>query len=86
MTEQEAKTKWCPLGKRYIADEFNMGAAMTAINEPEGDYRQSCIASDCMMWQEQFRKVTEADVEACDLFEVGDMNMPDGGYCGLAGK
>lgn len=46
MTEDEAKTKWCPMVRitatKGYEDVDNRGQAL-------GDYQ--CIASDCMMWR-----------------------------------
>ena len=41
MTEQEAKTKWCPMAQ--ISYQLYSGVGRL-------DY-QTCIASDCMMWR-----------------------------------
>lgn len=72
MTEEEAKTKWCPMvrttwGNVCFAPTDQPPAPGRAydfelVRKPEGAL---CIASDCMMWRA---------IE------------PDYGFCGLAGK
>lgn len=42
LTEDEAKTKWCPMGRRWTAGPS--GAATTNVGA-------CCIASGCMMWR-----------------------------------
>jgi hypothetical protein len=42
MTEEEAKTKWCPMLRK--------GPLGTARNAPE-DVPNTCIGSVCMMWR-----------------------------------
>jgi hypothetical protein len=88
MIEEEAKTKWCPFGKRYISDEFASGTGMTAINEPESDFRQSCIASDCMMWVWDRKKGgtysdTSEQAKAVGLSGYLEATVSIG-HCGLA--
>jgi len=39
MTEQEAKTKWCPMVRHVTTNGCNSSGFET------------CIASDCMMWR-----------------------------------
>ena len=47
MTEQEAKTKWCPMIRSSAGIESNC-----ATNTYDESYTHpSCIASDCMMWR-----------------------------------
>lgn len=73
MTEEEAKTKWCP----HI--RFGHGNAPTGGNMIiKDDYADpSCRASDCMMWQVK---------EYRDPMKPGSVEIPDpkDGYCGLA--
>ena len=54
MTEDEAKTKWCPM-VRHEGDEngsFNRGNPGDEINDHDKNRGTlcNCIASDCMMW------------------------------------
>lgn len=52
MTEDEAKTKWCPMARAWA--EGNDGHA-ASINRQyqrgKPDIDCYCIASDCMMWR-----------------------------------
>lgn len=94
MTEEEAKTKWCPFARVKTWTAENGGGvpdnAASANRTHQG--RQitgsSCIASACMAW----RWGNEADGEtpAYRTTRVKDSpghfdNAPLG-YCGLAGK
>lgn len=81
MTEDEAKTKWCPMGRLFFSD--------AAINDPSHNHID-CIGSACMM----FRKSVVVD-ESAELAEVRTENGLLAGYrkqmkeifwCGLAGK
>lgn len=80
MTEDEAKTKWCPF-VRYEGDyggPFNRGGEKdNPLNiRARGDYSCSCIGSACMAWREESKN-------------TGTSYRPEwtkNGYCGLAGK
>lgn len=80
MTEDEAKTKWCPMSRVVSGDKeagvvsavafnrtMNVGTVPVEIGYPKG---ACCIGSGCMMWR------------------WGKPSMgpgyPDHGYCGLA--
>jgi hypothetical protein len=74
MTEDEAKTKWCPYG-RGDNDQNDRG-------EPK--YASRCIASDCMAWR-WFFILDESMPTGMNAHRTdGDGNWL--GYCGLAGK
>ncbi len=69
MTEEEAKTRWCPMtrisyGKTDVCD--NRG-------NPNGGLNALCLASDCMLWVEDRRTTTPKDRQ----HHVAD------GHCGL---
>ena len=74
MTEDDAKTKWCP-AVRWTKGGFS-GDVYTAHNryvdekaEEQHGYNR-CVASGCMMWR---KYIKDSD---------GELH----GYCGLAGK
>lgn len=75
MTEDEAKTKWCPMFRvtAYELDapqDYRPQTDNRGRHAPEGN----CLGSGCMAWR---------------VYSVDDRtreNGPQGGYCGLAGK
>ena len=82
MTEDEAKTKWCP----YQEIRLNMMAStlgnLIKMYPKDGariasgaNENRDCIASGCMMWRKRIKSYG-------GLSEA----MDDEGYCGLAGK
>lgn len=76
MTEEEARTKWCPHGRVYSSiGPYNR----TEIRAADGPSR--CIASNCMAWR-------WAKDELVDFVSNGK-SIPgyksENGYCGLAG-
>lgn len=48
-TEDEAKTKWCPL-VRISFGRVSDGSALAAVNRAQDD-GISCLASACMSWR-----------------------------------
>ena len=93
MTEEEAKTKWCPFARVIVGqadgshiatqppyNRFQRADDRTAV--PPASY---CIGSACMAWRwikpiPRFKEGTmEVDPETLNL-------PPTHGYCGLAGK
>lgn len=77
MTEEEAKTKWCP-----IVRPVNVSATARAVSGSA-----TCIASACMAW----RWAQPGIVSGLDLSGTAEevaARYPDiqsDGYCGLAG-
>lgn len=71
MTEEEAKTKWCPfvrLGETAIGSTYNRCGPEASLY---------CIGSACMAWRWNER----------GLRVIGSIPPPGGeGHCGLAGK
>ena len=89
MTENEAKTKWCPHARvtTYAMDD---GPGMTATNKTSGGAIRDgarCIASQCMAWRWRL-EYTPAPIP--ELYDVQILSVTTGasktdGYCGLAG-
>jgi len=77
LTEEEAKTKWCP-HKRVDSYEGNSNYNTHA----DGDLpdESKCIASDCMMWR--WDEASDRD-ENGNL--IGGTNYNTEGHCGLGG-
>ena len=78
MTEEEAKTKWCPEARVFDSD----GGSAAGANRKLGyDWasRTNCIASDCMMWRWEF-----------DEYQIvgdnGEQKSLTMGFCGKGGK
>ena len=81
MTEEEAKTKWCPHSRAVlyggkISKVLSSGHNRATFSKTEGkdeDYLNPefcrCIGSECMSWR----------------WVYGQDTVP-GGYCGLAGE
>lgn len=77
MTEEQAKTKWCPMVRTPVFENGqNQGLS---ANDPNYTYSTClCIASDCMMW-----RITK---EGHSITTGAYKDVPSEGYCGLAGK
>ena len=78
MTEDDARQRWCPFVRIFIAPETVDWQGMMFDNRGElSEGRPNCIASDCMAWRwEKYEEQIEEGLgrKGCD------------GYCGLAGK
>lgn len=74
MTEDEAKTKWCPMVRvasgPYVPGTYSVGM----LDNQEA----KCIGSACMMW-----RYLNPDV---GVTKQTDGTGNAHGYCGLAGK
>jgi hypothetical protein len=73
MTEEEAKTKWCPMTRAGNAAGCNRSDATT-----------NCIGSDCMMWT----KINESELIAYKTTTNGVVidhvySDENEGHCGL---
>jgi len=83
MTEEEAKTKWCPMTRKAIYSDPT-GGFDTIYN---GAVYGNCIASACMAWREE-RLFTRDNIKLTIHPDgnVTDNGPPPTGYCGLAGR
>lgn len=87
MTEDEAKTKWCPFARdsETAGNRVRYGAPGEAV---EDDYRTEaaaqfpCIASACMAWRWDGTHVNDPDDPKADMV-WSDRSY---GHCGLAGE
>lgn len=95
MTEDEAKTKWCPFARQMVTAESKgamsgpiaVGSANRFEDDPNGRPRGSmCVASGCMAWRWGFspREATAAAVDA-PMTHAKRPFVADG-FCGLAGR
>ena len=75
MTEDEAKTKWCPMVRFNDAGCNRDNQVKNGHNRPY----YKCVASSCMMWRSSFTGEYGAAVVTTKA-EEGH------GWCGLAGK
>jgi hypothetical protein len=101
MTEEEAKSKWCPFVRFAMHEGDGTGAANRAdIDMPHWN---RCCASDCMAWRWSEPKRTAAFLEAVQKHmqgqdkpnfntatqavyaEIGGQFARVEGHCGLAG-
>lgn len=74
MTPEEARTKWCPKGRKIRLNIFQrIIHLMTGAYIPRGAVRvECCIGPDCMAWR---------------WYEDGSKTKPfNTGYCGAFGK
>lgn len=80
MTEDDAKTKWCPM-VRFKSAETGSGPAFNRGGSPDDWHILNCIGSRCMAWRAEMVDANDdpKDIEA-RWIESGR------GYCGLAGK
>lgn len=74
MTEDEAKTKWCPMIQVTAVQHFN--DVEYGDNRGDGDSNHNCIASDCMMW-------VWGKTEALKHHDRSEPEVIKHGYCGL---
>lgn len=92
MTEEEAKTKWCPhAGTSTMLGTISLNIllinrdhAMDGVKDAMQQMGTKCYASDCMMWRWGLELHREG--EAIPLTAVDKDGHILHGYCGLAGK
>ena len=80
MTEDVAKTKWCPM----IREELSCKGSINRWDGEAYEYGEefSCIASSCMMW----RWTITPEVQRANNSQNPCGSIVADGYCGLAGK
>ena len=97
MTEDEAKTKWCPFAR---VPGLTIGGSGIAMNrhpqntpQPELEHAEfmtpKCIGSACMAWRwiiTPKQAESNASIEAINPGCNPNMETVSRGYCGLAGK
>lgn len=71
MTEEEAKTKWCPQ-IRFDAEG--------CINREDQNLDFNCMGSGCMMWAKDTGLKFVKSVEGGDIYKMPDETE---GHCGL---
>jgi hypothetical protein len=88
MTEDEAKTKWCPMVRHESPEDegngtWNRGRKDDVINIERPNYSCACIASACMMWRWE---VAEEWTHPHTGEKYPTAFSTEHGYCGLGGK
>jgi hypothetical protein len=82
LTEEEAKTKWCPFARTPIY--IDIAAASTNRNLKGGALpSSSCIGSSCMSWRWESYASRDNPTRAPGAGHSFDLTR---GYCGLAGR
>lgn len=100
MTEDEAKTKWCPFSRVLGSGPLPVGegSAFGSVNRAEKPLSTFCIASACMAWRTR-QNYRETETVSGHQRPVGDGWEPNvgqsgwhrsfydpDGFCGLAGQ
>ncbi len=88
MTEDEAKTKWCPMVRVLMSSKdgnsfepsFNRMVLEDDPQTPRIGGAMNCIGSACMMWRWQ------TDPDGRQMMKATDIPPSKIGYCGLAGE
>ncbi|MCC2649851.1 MAG: uncharacterized protein K0R61_36 [Microvirga sp.] len=84
MTEEEAKTKWCPFARSQTEDR-EAAPAVNRTLQGHIDIGCHCIGSRCMAWRDAtFTESIYTEPSSSDT-GVRHEKRP-GGFCGLAGK
>lgn len=64
MTEDEAKRRWCPFGRK-VSSPWSQGKDFPAVNRDQNDHAETmCLGSLCMSWRWEPLKVDAAYLEA----------------------
>lgn len=102
LTEEEAKTKWCPHVRHSgeVGGTFNRGTQHGPLNDHEHNAGTlcNCIASACMAWRLGYVEEVRPDHPMAlpasdprtklDRYLIGETRrfLPRKGFCGIAGK
>ena len=80
MTEDEAKTKWCPHARASNA-YAELGTSVNRGSKGDADKDCLCLGSICMAWRWLLTPEEAKENNDNELLED-----TEAGYCGLAGK
>jgi hypothetical protein len=93
LTEEEAKTKWCPYARGITDGGGNRMAYGSSGDGPaEDDYTAEmaamypCIGSACMAWRRATRVDKDGTIWLATSSYTSESTEAHLGYCGLAGK
>ncbi|MGI9293448.1 MAG: hypothetical protein ACR2PS_05645 [Pseudomonadales bacterium] len=83
MTEEEAKTKWCPFVQVSLGGkESRLANNRGQILKNKDRTNLKCIGSECMAW-----RATDNEFIPMEHRTLADpFSSKPAGYCGLAGK
>ena len=84
MTEDEARTKWCPMVHKrqniLVHDALDGDVKVKVFGVANDEMgKNKCIASDCMIW------VPERN-ETKEVIKGNFITVINGGCCGLTGR
>ncbi len=90
MTEDEAKQKWCPMGRTLYQVGSVAAACNWFVNNHGENVATRCIGSGCMMWRANkmpqdypaYKVTFDGEMMSSQQVDIVDF----GGYCGLGGK
>ena len=91
MTEDEAKTKWCPMVRLGVTVGGEPAPGLNRFTNPNNmksmDFAK-CIGSACMMWRnaESEQYVNGMRLQHTSTYPVEAVVTVRHGYCGIAGK
>jgi len=77
MTEDEAKTKWCPMVRVHYLNPIDI------LKNARAEAESRCIGSACMAWR--WKLAPNASKKFLSMHGYTS-DAPENGYCGLAGK
>jgi hypothetical protein len=82
MTEDEARTKWCPFTRVSFSEAPTAVCNRLCVGSLDTNKSVAigfCIASDCMAWRPTFHGMVSVSEKGAEVRVTG-------GFCGLAGK